>query len=153
MLRTTSCNASSFYCRRLRVPSIPTLRTTSCNASSFYCRRLRVPSIPTTCGRPEEAITMRAHERHGDSSHSVDWCTNPSQEICAVPQNVLRNAQAADILQGNLVTSLLKPLKSPFTELSFFPAFLLKLSQLPNFFALYARRIIWALQSVSALFF
>ena len=61
---------------------------------------------------------MRAYVRQGDSSDSVDGCDDPSAKVRALSQNFPRNAQAADVLRGNLVMGLLKPLKGPFTELS-----------------------------------
>ena len=38
-------------------------------------------------------------------------------------KNFLRNAPTADILHGDIVMDLLKSLKGPFTELTFFPKF------------------------------
>ena len=63
---------------------------------------------------------MRADVRQGDSSRSVDWCDDPSQEVSALPQDVLCNAQAADILRGNLVVSFLESWRGPFADLAFF---------------------------------
>ena len=63
---------------------------------------------------------MRADVRQGDTSHSVDWCDDPSQEVSALPQDVLCNAQASDILRGNLVVSFLESSMGPFAELAFF---------------------------------
>ena len=46
------------------------------------------------------------------------------KKLVLVLKNVLRNAQAADILQGYLVVGLLKSLKGAFNEVTFFPKFL-----------------------------
>ena len=70
-----------------------------------------------------EAAAMRADVRQGNSTHSVYWSDDPSQER-ALSQNILRNAQASNILQSNIVIGLLKPFNSPFTWLSFCTAFL-----------------------------
>ena len=69
------------------------------------------------------AMTIRANVRQGDSSNSVDWCDDPPQEISALPQDVLCNAQVADVLRGNLVASFLKSCTHPFAELTLFPKF------------------------------
>ena len=62
-----------------------------------------------------EAVAMRADVRHCNSSHSVHWSDDPPQEVHALSQDFLRNAQASNILQSNLVIGLLKPFNSPFT--------------------------------------
>ena len=62
--------------------------------------------------------------------------------------------QAADICHCHFVVSLVKPFISPSTELSFFPALHQRNSPICHaFFAMLARRIVWGLQSVSALLF
>ena len=76
---------------------------------------------------------MRADVRQGDSPHSVDWCDDPPQEVRALPQDVLCDAQAADILRGNLVVRFLKSRTHPFAELALFRNSSLKPSQLPDF--------------------
>ena len=67
-----------------------------------------------------EAAAMRADVRQGDSSCSTGAMIRLKKSR-ALSQNVLRNAQAADVLQGNGVIDLLKPLKRVHSQS--FPSF------------------------------
>ena len=93
---------------------------------------------------------MRADIRRSDSSHSVYWRDDPPQDVREFSQDFLLNAQAADIIHCHLLMSSPNSFKSPFTELSYLPAFFSKHLKLPCFIVMWARRIIWGPQSASA---
>ena len=76
---------------------------------------------------PSSTVAMRANVRQGDSSHPINRRDDPPQEVSALCQNLLCDAQTASVILCHFVVISGNSFNGPLTKLFFLPMFFLRI--------------------------